>query len=100
MTARLVVRDAAEADIAEAALWYEKRAHGLGFDFLRATDVALAEIRRNPRSFPVVHRAVRRALMNRYPYGLFFVVTEDTVIVLACMHARRRPLRWGREAGE
>ena len=30
MTPRLVVRSAAEADIAAAALWYEERATGLG----------------------------------------------------------------------
>jgi hypothetical protein len=42
MTPRLVVRSAAEADIADAALWYEGRAPGLGAEFLRAVDVSLA----------------------------------------------------------
>jgi hypothetical protein len=51
MTPRLVVRSAAEADIADAALWYEERATGLGADFLRTEDVALAEIQRMPERF-------------------------------------------------
>ena len=38
---RLVVRDAAEADITEAARWYEQRSPGLGTEFLRAVDVTL-----------------------------------------------------------
>ena len=45
---RLVVREAAEADIAEAARWYEQRSAGLGGEFLRAVDVTLAEITRIP----------------------------------------------------
>jgi plasmid stabilization system protein ParE len=45
---RLVVRDAAEQDISEAARWYEERSPGLGSEFLRAVDVTLAEIARMP----------------------------------------------------
>jgi len=55
MTARLVVRSAAETDIADAALWYRARASGLGAEFLRAVDVTLAEVSRMPERFPVVY---------------------------------------------
>jgi hypothetical protein len=65
MTLRLVVRAAAEADIAGAALWYEQRSPGLGSEFLRAVDVTLAEIVRRPERFPVVYRDSRRALLRR-----------------------------------
>lgn len=68
MTPRLVVLRAAEADIADAALWYEQRAPGLGAEFLRAVDVTLAEVARMPERFPVVYRESRRALLRRFPY--------------------------------
>ena len=61
MTPRFIVRPAAEADIAEAALWYEFRSLGLGTDFLRAVDVCFAEIQRSPERFPQVYR--RRAVL-------------------------------------
>jgi hypothetical protein len=44
MTVCLVVRPVAEADITEAALWYERRATGLGTEFLRTVEAALVEI--------------------------------------------------------
>lgn len=91
---RLVVRDAAEADIAEAARWYEERSPGLGSEFLRAVDVVLAEIARMPERYPAVRGGVRRALLRRFPYGVFFVVTPDLVSVLACLHAGRDPRVW------
>jgi plasmid stabilization system protein ParE len=95
---RLVVRDAAEADILEAARWYEQRSPGLGTEFLRAVDVALAEIARMPGRYPAVHGQARRALLRRFPYAVCFVATPHLVSVLACMHARRDPRRWQERA--
>jgi toxin ParE1/3/4 len=99
MTPRLVVRSAAEADIAHAALWYEQRALGLGEEFLRAVDVALAEIARMPERFPVVRLGCRRALLRRFPFGIYFIVTPELISVVACMHAHRDPRRWQERTG-
>jgi plasmid stabilization system protein ParE len=98
MIQRLVVHSTAEADIVQAALWYERRASGLGSEFLRAVDVVLAEIARTPERFPVVHHTCRRALLRRFPYGIYFVPTAELIGVVACMHARRNPRRWQERA--
>jgi len=51
----------------------------------------------NPRQFPVVFKNVRRALLRRFPYSLFFVIeTDETLSVIACFHASRNPARWQR----
>ena len=97
---RLVVREAAEADIAEAARWYEQRSPGLGSEFLRAVDVALAEIQRMPERFPLVHLTCRRALLRRFPYAIFLVPTSEVIQVIACLHASRDPRRWQERVGE
>lgn len=94
MTARLVVRVAAEADITGAVLWYEQRASGLGQEFLRAVDITLGEIAEMPERFPLVHDEARRALLRRLPYAVYFVATAEVISIVACMHARRDPLRW------
>ena len=99
MTPRLVVRATAEADITGAALWYEQRSPGLGAEFLRAVDVILAEIPRMPERYPLVHREARRALLRRFPYGVYFVASPDLVSVVACMHAHRDPRRWEERVG-
>jgi len=100
MTARLVVRSAAEADITDAALWYEQRAAGLGSEFLRTVDVTLAEVARMPERFPIVYQECRRALLRRFPYAVYFVTSPDLLSVVACMHARRDPRRWEERVGE
>lgn len=90
----LIVRPDAETDITDGSLWYETQSPGLGSDFLRSVDACLADIARAPQRFPVVHRNMRRALIRRFPYGVFFVDSDDTVEVVACLHARRDPRQW------
>ena len=89
-----IVRPAAEADIAEAALWYEARSLGLGAEFLRTVDVCFSAIQDSPDSFPHVYRHARRAMLRRFPYATYFVVTAAEIQVVACMHVKRDPRRW------
>lgn len=94
MTRTVRLRPMAEADVRDAYHWYEDRAHGLGDEFLRTADAALASIQRHPESYPPVYESVRRALLRKFPYGLFYVIKPDAIIVLACFHVRRDPKSW------
>ena len=53
-----------------------------------------------PERFPVVHAQCRRALLRRFPYGIYFVPTAELISVVACMHALRDPRRWKERVGE
>ena len=48
----------------------------------------------SPLMFPVVFKAVRRALLRRFPYALFFVIEDEVIFVIACFHGNRDPLQW------
>ncbi|MGH7469775.1 MAG: type II toxin-antitoxin system RelE/ParE family toxin [Longimicrobiales bacterium] len=104
MTARFIVRPEAEADIDEAYAWYEGRSSGLGERFLGAVDEALIAIRNTPQRFPRMHQdadlIVRRGLVKRFPYGLFFIwdETRNATSIIACLHVRQEPRRWLRRA--
>ena len=91
---RVLVRPAAAADIEDAYHWYEGQRPGLGEEFLIAVDAAKNRIADDPAKFPVIHRETRRVLLRRFPYGLYYRVFEDTVVIVACMHGRRDPRRW------
>ena len=86
-----IVRPAAEADIEEAALWYELRSPGLGADFLRAVDGCFERICQAPDSFQRVYKNARRARIRQFPYIAYFVSTDASIQILACMHAKRDP---------
>ena len=94
---RVVVRPAAAADIEEAYQWYELQRPGLGDEFLAALTLARDRILEHPEAFPILHRDTRRALIpRRFPYGLLYRVYDDTIVVVACMHAKRDPRVWQR----
>ena len=96
MSYRLQVRLAAEADVAEAAHWYDERQLGLGDKFVREVDQAIARVIENPLAFPVILRRheVRRALTKRFPYRIFFSLKSDTVVVHAVLHGHRDDRHW------
>lgn len=98
VTYQVLVREEAAREIQAAFDWYEERSEGLGLEFLRAADACLAGVRRSPSAFPKVHKEVRRVLMRKFPYALFYLVERDSIVVLACFHARRDPVDWLRRA--
>jgi toxin ParE1/3/4 len=81
----------AESDITEAYQWYENKAKGLGLEFIRSIDARLHLIRRNPLAFVPIYKDVRRVLLRRFPYGLYYLVEDEWIAVLACFHAKRDP---------
>jgi len=92
MTPRpLLITPRAEQDILEALAWYDSRRDGLGTEFLSCVDAALQAIQDRAESFPAIHREIRRALVRRFPYGVFFVIDPDQIAVLSIMHASRDP---------
>lgn len=94
MSRRLVLRPEAENDIAEAARWYEEQRSGLSLEFRSALDQTLFAIESNPDLYTQVYRDVRRALLRRFPYGVFYVRRAEEVIVAAILHTSRNPRRW------
>ena len=92
--AALVVRPEADLDILNAALWYEGERFDLGEQFLAAIERSLKRIEQSPRQFPLVTATVRRALVHQFPFGVFFLLEDDTAIVLAVMHLHRDAVDW------
>jgi toxin ParE1/3/4 len=91
---QIVIRPAAAADIEDAFVWYEQKRPGLGSEFLKIVDDALIAIQRAPQLHPEIHRNTRRALLRRFPYGIYYRIYPDLIVVVACMHGRRNPRRW------
>lgn len=94
MNLKIFVRAEAELDILEAAKWYEKNLVGLGEKYLISVESALDSIQRNPEAFPKVHNDIRRILLKKFPFGLFYLVDKGRIIVLAVFHASRNPKHW------
>ncbi len=94
MKRALIVRPEAEADLEEAQAWYDRQRVGLGTDFLLCVEETLDRIVRNPEMYAVLHRDIRRAFVRRFPYGVFYRIVDDQLIVVGVFHGRRNPRAW------
>jgi plasmid stabilization system protein ParE len=100
MAFRLKFSARALREMGEAHDWYELQSHGLGGEFLAATELQLRRLEQAPLLYSEVITKVRRALLPRFPYGIFYTVRNDLVHVLAVIHNARNPLRWPRDKSQ
>jgi plasmid stabilization system protein ParE len=66
----------------------------LGNAFLDKIASAVEDIAENPQRWPVIQLDIRRRLIHRFPYALFYRVDPDEIVVLAIAHLHRRPVYW------
>jgi plasmid stabilization system protein ParE len=90
----VIVRPLAEADVRDAAFWYESSREGLGAEFTLELDALYERIAQNPRQFPAIEEETRRALLRRFPYAVYFVIGDDVPVIIAVLHQHRRPDAW------
>jgi plasmid stabilization system protein ParE len=94
MTVEVRLRPEAEQDLAGSATWYEDQRSGLGLEFLQEAQDVLSAIAERPLSFPIVHRTARRALLHRYPFGVFYFIEGEQAVVIGILHGSRDPQAW------
>ena len=94
MSFELDVWPETQDDIADAAAWYGDKSPGLGLQFLDMVGQSLGHVASQPKRFPSVHGDKRRALLQRFPYGLFFFIDGPYIRVVACLHVRQDPDTW------
>lgn len=84
----------AESDLAEGFDYYEAQLPGLGHEFVATVEQQLERVVENPAQYQVLHRGVRRAVLRRFPYAIFYLAEEGALVVLAIEHQARDPEHW------
>ena len=95
---RLRVRKLASAEIAAAFGWYLTRSAAAAEQFLDAVDEAMSLIEEAPVRHPIIRGRLRRVLMRRFPYAVYYKVFPSTISVVGVIHGHRHPDTWLRRA--
>lgn len=90
----LIIRRRAESHIVEAHDWYEKQKTGLGAEFLLSIDAIFSLLQQSPNLFQEKYKNIRCALVPRFPYGIFYFVDGNKIIVISVFHLSRNPKMW------
>jgi toxin ParE1/3/4 len=81
-------------DVDSAYEWYDKERPGLGERLLAAIRDTLERVQSDPRHFGVIYRRVRAALVETFPYVVYFRIEHTRLFVLAILHGHRDPAEW------
>jgi len=83
---------AVEEELHSIITYYNGCAHGLGNEFLDEFDRQALKITAMPDRWPPVKNGIRRALMKRFPYVIYFrTVGKEIVRITVVKHQRRHP---------
>src|SRR5215212_2887945 len=89
MNYEFVLSPGAAADISSIVRWYLNIDPNLALRFLIENNTVLRRITRMPYAFPLWVGPFRRALLNRFPYFIYYSVEMNIVTVSAVLHQRR-----------
>lgn len=90
----LIYHPDAEAEQLDAVEFYSGRVPGLADRFLREFDDAIATILRAPERWALVEADIRRFVMQRFPYAVYYRVRGTDVQILVVKHHSRHPDYW------
>lgn len=89
MAFKILIKPIVFADADEAVNYYEKKSKGLGKRFYNNFIESLNDIQQRPFTYSFVTKSVRRHLIPKFPYKVFYVVSEETIFVIGISHAKR-----------
>ncbi|HEX3989230.1 MAG TPA: type II toxin-antitoxin system RelE/ParE family toxin [Verrucomicrobiae bacterium] len=77
-----------------AARYYNRQVPGLGDAFVDEVEAGIQTVMDDPKVWRVVEDDVRRYLIHRFPYGLYYSIDGDIVVIWAVKHLHRDPDYW------
>jgi toxin ParE1/3/4 len=91
---KLKLNSFAQGDIEKANEYYNSKKEGLGDEFWYETRNKLEQIEKNPNQFQIIKDNTRRANLERFPFGVFFIVKDLIINVFGVIHFSRSPEIW------
>lgn len=81
----------ASAEVEAAISRYAQPDINQASSFVKDLERTEAHLRAQPALYQKIEGEIRRAVLRRFAYSLFYVIEREEVIVLACMHQRQKP---------
>jgi toxin ParE1/3/4 len=94
---RVEYHPAVEEELGEIQRYYEDRSSGLGRQFIDEFERQVLALAATPERWMVVSEDIRRCLMRRFPYIIYFRrAGADSIRITVVKHQRRHP-SYGRD---
>ena len=89
MNLRVELLSGADADLQDIFNRLESYHEGFGVEFMTVVDAYLAHIAAFPEMAPIYLENIRRLVMPRFPYGIFYQALPLRIVVAAILDLRQ-----------
>jgi len=92
--------DPARAEFLEGVEYYNEQREGLGLEFSEEVRAGIRKIIEYPEAWPLVSKRTRRCRTKRFPFGIFYQVRGEMLLIIAVMNLHREPDSWKKRIPE
>ena len=86
--------DEAEVDFDKSYEFYSEDSPKVADTFFKQINLSFDNIKQNPKSFPIAHKDVRKYVVKKFPFVIYFRIVHTVIQVIAIFHTSRNPEIW------
>ena len=91
---QLRIHPFAELEIKHAKEWYNGKSNNLGNEFFTEVEKTISQLLNIPKQFSTIKKNIRKAVVKRFPFCIFYIAGANTVDLYAVFHNSRNPQVW------
>jgi plasmid stabilization system protein ParE len=78
-------------EIEDAKEYYNLQKSTLGDTFEDDVKKSIENIKQFPTLYPNITNNIKRCLLHRFPFSIFYAISDDTILILSVAHQHRKP---------
>lgn len=91
---KIELSDEAEKDFDKSYQYYANENEKVADNFFQQVDKSLNKISESPDTFQKAYKNVRKYVMKKFPFIIYYQTTQLVVRVIAIFHTSRNPEIW------
>ncbi|HLP48931.1 MAG TPA: type II toxin-antitoxin system RelE/ParE family toxin [Candidatus Kapabacteria bacterium] len=91
---RYIFHPEALQEYEEAVLYYSEISKDLAVAFIKCIENGIKKIREYPDAWQIVEEDIRRHLIKRFPFGIYYSIEREYIMIISVMHMNRKPGYW------
>ena len=86
--------DEAEVDFDKSYEFYYEDSSKVAETFFNQINLCFENIKQNPKSFPIAHKDLRKYVVKKFPFVIYYRILDTEIQVIAIFHTSRNPEIW------
>jgi len=88
------VSDEAEIDFDKSYEYYYKDNPKVADTFFKKINIGFENIKQNPNFYPIAYKDVRKYVVKKFPFVIYYRIIDSLIQVIAIFHTSRNPEIW------